>query len=355
VGNLYSISTEKTLLLQPFIKTLSHYEKHKGAVFLVKVIKEIRIALESYLVGSALQKFQYIRLNYCGLPVILKSAIHNFKIGGPSFVSLVLSILTVGRSAKFEKSPNYSTISDESTGNGDIPKHIYKSFVKHLCSRNNVKKFSIPYFKNYHFSVKSSPLGDNSMISMLVELVSLPADLKSIIYKVGGRDLKFRMEFIISNYRAIASSIPGYTECVEKLITCFGKQLGFITPVDIYDIKDKFFTCFLSQYVRKMVSFAEYEGKTRIIGLCDYWSQVALEPLASVFFDILFNIPQDQTFDQAKGCKKLTFHPLVTYYSFDLTAFTDRFPMTVVSSLVKYMYSEEYSQNVTHVLCGVPF
>lgn len=349
------ISSEEVSLLKPFIYTLGHYEKYKGKKFLIQVIKEVRIALENYSVGSSSRKeYRFIRLNYSGIPVILKSATHFFKTDKTGFRSLVLSFLTIGRTAIFKKSPDFRTIAGAQVGEIGIPTHIYFDFVSFLRQQLNITKFVIPTFENYHFSVKSSPLGDNSMESLLVELVSIPSNLREKIYQIGGKDLSFRMNFLLQNFRMIAEVLPGFQNCVDKLIKRFSSFKGFVQPVDIFDSKDVFYR-FLSQYIRKIVSFAEYEGKTRIIGLCDYWTQAALQPLASVFYKILHTLPTDQTFDQSDGCKELSFDNSKTYYSYDLTAFTDRFPFIVVSNLLSTMYGIEYSNNISYILRGFPF
>jgi len=178
---------------------LVHYEKHKGSKFLILVLKEVRVALEAYACGAEKPPCRYIRLNYVGIPLILKEATHGFKTGNTYFRSMVLSVLSVGRTAKFQKCPDYSTVTGCSTRTMDIPIDIYDSFVRHLASLTSKNINSIPYFGSFHFSVKASPLGDNCMESMMVEIVSLPPELLKAIYDVGGRDLKFRMNFIISN------------------------------------------------------------------------------------------------------------------------------------------------------------
>jgi len=350
-----NISSEEISSLMPFIYTLRHYEKHKGKKFLILVIKEVRIALENYFVDSSEKKtYKLIRLNYSGIPRLLKSAIHSVKTNKTGFRSFVLSFLTIGRTAIFKKSPDYSTIYSPMKGEIGIPTHIYFDFVSFLKNKLKIDKFVAPNFENYHFSVKSSPLGDNSMESLLVELASIPSDLRECIFKVGGKDLEFRMNFLSQNFRTIAEVLPGFQKCVDKLIRRFKSFKNFINPSDIFDIKDPFYG-FLSQFIRKLVSFAEYEGKTRIIGLCDYWSQAALEPLATTFFKILHTLPTDQTFDQSDGCKELSFHGSRTYYSYDLTAFTDRFPFEIISNLLSTMFGAKYSNNVSYILCGSPF
>jgi len=318
-------------------------------------MKEVRVHLENYFLGSDKKEHTLVKLRYCGIPVILGEAIHMLKEGKQALKVLVLSILTIGRSARFKKSPDFSTITDEKSCEVGIPKSTYINFNLYLKGKiNNKKRFTIPVFKHYHFSTKASPMGDNSFDSLILELITLPDELKEHIFHVGGRDLKFRINFLISNFYFIAKSLPNFQSVVEKLIKRHSTHDGFIHPADIYN-KDDSFYAFLSKYNRKLVSFAEYEGKTRIIGLVEYWSQTALEPIATLVFNVLRNIPQDQTFDQAEGCKELTFDIHKTYFSLDLKAFTDRFPMEIVSKLLSTMFNREYSESITYILCGTPF
>lgn len=107
------------------------------------------------------------------------------------------------------------------------------------------------------------------MEALLVELISLPKDLSDSIRKIGGNSLSYNMDFIISNYGMIARACPGYDHCISKLIKRFQKSYMFNDTFDPYNPSDPFFR-FLSDYVRQIVSFAEYEGKTRIIALVDY-------------------------------------------------------------------------------------
>jgi hypothetical protein len=49
---------------------------------------------------------------------------------------------------------------------------------------------------------------------------------------------------------------------------------------------------------RKLTSFADKEGKTRVIAILDYFSQSVLKPLHLYLFNFLKKIDQDCTFDQ---------------------------------------------------------
>lgn len=56
-------------------------------------------------------------------------------------------------------------------------------------------------------------------------------------------------------------------------------------------------------FVRKLSYFSDKEGKTRIIGILDYFSQTVLKKLHQYLFRILSRIPQDCTFEQSAFLK----------------------------------------------------
>jgi hypothetical protein len=85
--------------------------------------------------------------------------------------------------------------------------------------------------------------------------------------------------------------------------------------------------------VRRLVFFADKEGKTREVAILDYFSQTSLRPLHNYLFGALRKIPQDCTFDQTSYNDHLIGQE--PYYSIDLTAFTDRFPVALNHKLLK--------------------
>jgi hypothetical protein len=56
---------------------------------------------------------------------------------------------------------------------------------------------------------------------------------------------------------------------------------------------------------RRIVYFADKEGKTRVVALGDYFSQAALKRLHSYLFKVLRKIPQDMTFNQGAFVEKV--------------------------------------------------
>lgn len=83
---------------------------------------------------------------------------------------------------------------------------------------------------------------------------------------------------------------------------------------------------------RKLIYFSDSEGKTREVAIFDYFSQTSLVPLHKYLFKALKKIPQDFTFDQTGFMSSLS--TAEVFYSIDLTAFTDRFPIRVNKDLL---------------------
>lgn len=90
--------------------------------------------------------------------------------------------------------------------------------------------------------------------------------------------------------------------------------------------------------IGRISHFEEGGGKVRVIGVVDAWSQMALHPTHDHIYSILKRIEQDGTFNQTKPLhrlmEKVRLLPDQTVYSLDLSAATDRFPLsTQVSAL----------------------
>lgn len=88
-------------------------------------------------------------------------------------------------------------------------------------------------------------------------------------------------------------------------------------------------------YSRRITAISDVEGKTRVIGVLDYWSQTVLKPLHDKLMSLLRKIPQDCTFDQGSFLSKLRKpDDEEYYYSFDLTNATDRLPLELQKSVI---------------------
>jgi len=87
----------------------------------------------------------------------------------------------------------------------------------------------------------------------------------------------------------------------------------------------------------KLITFAEWGGKTRTVASVDYWTQIILTPLHETLFEVLKSIEMDATFDQraaSETVRKWTADEKSEIYSFDLTAATDRLPRELQAEIL---------------------
>jgi hypothetical protein len=69
-------------------------------------------------------------------------------------------------------------------------------------------------------------------------------------------------------------------------------------------------------------------GKARVVAITNWWIQLALKPLHNALFKLLKSIKEDGTFDQMKPFNKLLeSESEEKFFSFDLSAATDRLPI----------------------------
>lgn len=88
----------------------------------------------------------------------------------------------------------------------------------------------------------------------------------------------------------------------------------------------------------KLGFIPEPAAKIRVVAMVDSLTQMLLRPLHDAVFDMLKNISQDGTFDQERPARNLAKAMakagLKAYWSYDLSAATDRFPVSLQQALL---------------------
>jgi hypothetical protein len=105
--------------------------------------------------------------------------------------------------------------------------------------------------------------------------------------------------------------------------------------------------------IRRLTYFPDKEDKVRVVAILDYWSQTVLKPLHGYLFGVLRKIKQDCTFDQGSFLKKLD--GAEEYFSIDLTAATDRFPIALIEKVLGAKLPHDYMSHWHNVMVGFPF
>lgn len=162
-------------------------------------------------------------------------------------------------------------------------------------------------FTSYHFSTKTGPNGHATLTSLL-DLMSIPDNVLDAIKLLGGQRMRANIDLIFKLLPVIRQILPEFF---------FHKKVGtrgFLCSGVISDFPDR-------------------ENKVRVIAIGDYFSQTVLKPLHKYLFNVLKKIPQDCTFDQSAFLKTIgqSKEPIL---SADLSAATDRFPISVIEMVL---------------------
>lgn len=278
---------------------------HRGTIDTIKWIKLSRLCYTRYLAGQPFtqQPDPCISIKENGLPRcgLLTTLMESKEV---SVIRLVNTLLLISRLLPGTKDPDLSSVIAPSTSvNCELFHNEIKAVIK-----DKKWSFPIPLWNGVHLSTKAGP-NSQAMMGSLTDISLLTEEMLSAMSTLtGGKVIS-----VIENLRSL--SLPAWNKYFDI------KPKGLLSKLSI--VKDK-------------------EAKCRIIAIIDYWSQSSLRPLSLAIFSLLKKIKNDCTYDQSKFRACLPKHG--PYYSYDLTAATDRFPVEfqriVVAELVQ---NEEYA------------
>lgn len=322
---VYPINNCSPKATDTLIAHLQRVFETRGPVEGIKYSKSLRLALIHYLLGSG-QRVEGIAYTSNGVPKPVSKLLSKDGSNSPRFLAVLLTILTISRGIFLQSNPDIETITAPGKS-GDVT-YLFPYIVKFWRALGFRQLHNIPkgiMWSKFHYTSKNGPNGQALWTSIydLIILRDCYPELLQDIFFVGGERLKKVMSSII----ATLDLLPSWMKP--------GKKKGH------------------SSLIRKLVDFPDKEGKTRIIAILDYWSQTALRPFHSTLLRILTRIPQDRTFSQGD------FHTILkdakVYYSIDLTAATDRFPMHLIRKVLEGRFPKTYVDRWANIMCKYPF
>jgi len=107
------------------------------------------------------------------------------------------------------------------------------------------------------------------------------------------------------------------------------------------------------RHLGRLTAVYNVAGKSRIIGITNYWVQIVLFPLHRSIFSLLERIPHDGTFDQLAPLAHLKHGQ--EYRSYDLSAATDRIPLDVQIQALSAWTSPSIGSQWGRVISSIPF
>lgn len=261
-----------------------------------------------------------------GIPLILGDLIRFVRVRQYLVIAIIFTVLFSTRSLKIGKNPDTSSITQPCKGDvPDITKHM-GSFWRILGYRPAIHRTPRALRAGLDdFRTKSGPNGQ-ALTSSHLDLLAAPDSLIQSLSEMGG--MKFG-------------------SVIRKLKD--PRVDAFLRWAKVYPIPKG------RNSFRRLGYFADKENKVRVVGILDYFSQLALKPLHLYLTRALSKIRQDCTLDQGKHKELLLNKGSGKYFSIDLTAATDRFPITVIEQLLRKQLPERYVSAWKDVMVGYPF
>jgi hypothetical protein len=171
----------------------------------------------------------------------------------------------------------------------------------------------------FHFSGKASPSNVNSSTGILSDIYYLLAHEDSFVF------------YNIINYLNVVGTSWNTQVFLQRLND--GKAI--VERMNRVQSKSSMKNPFGQFAIKK-----EAAGKIRVFALVDSITQSVMKPLHLGLFKILRSLPNDGTFDQDASVTRCSVKAQEAgkAYSFDLSAATDRLPVSLTGSIIESLF-----------------
>jgi len=169
-----------------------------------------------------------------------------------------------------------------------------------------------------------------AMLVQAIQLVKNP--------KFGGLFLAFKDLAFVTGQDSLVTQITKLAGEANQIPEIFQRSVSVTSRIDRKRVTSKKLYSFLPPYLGRLGA-KEEPGKVRVFAMVDWWTQMLLRPIHLMLFGILKKIPQDATFDQDAGVQRgiQLLNSRGVAYSYDLSAATDRLPISIQALLIEYL------------------
>ncbi|UBZ25884.1 RNA-dependent RNA polymerase [Fusarium mangiferae mitovirus 5] len=331
------VPIDLSLLNKRIIEMYRDQSKRNNIRFVFTYLKEIYTLNNSLLSrGSYIPKCR-ISLDKSGRPRLIPIYIRDIYLDNRSVFVAVQTILGVHRLLKWWPKVSYDTIVKPFDGlSSTLQPWILHRAKRNLLSLKFGKHIHNKTSENFHLKLKpikglvlesSGPNGPKSWYSITTDAFAFYSEPVYLINL---------LRFYILN---------------KSYLILLGFILILVLGLPLY-----LFTYTSRPLIGKLGCVYNVSGKARVIAMSNYWLQIALYPLHKSIMDLLKDIPTDGTFDQLKPVKTLLENKDYndTYFSFDLSAATDRLPLDIQRDCLSLFVGEDYA-HLWYKLIKLPF
>lgn len=316
-----------TEYLKQFFKLTFHLLKQNGSLYTIRYLKICRLVITRYICGKRLYKVKEFVSIKDGFPArlyFLKPLVDDNIIS----LKILLTIMNISKTIKAKRGEEFpislDTITNPYKGKRyTIPAAFIKSFVKDTLGYKEIQHLKPLTSSDFYLSLKQGPHGPTILSVWHTLKYYKHKDIKNLMI-LAGKDFIEKLfgpfySFVMHNDVEIPMGPTPNEKKIKNQLTRGGEDLGRLAIIDAP------------------------EAKKRVIAIIDYYSQVCLKPLSDKILLLLNSgvLPADRTFTQSPYHK---WEGKGKFYSLDLTAATDRIPITLQTKLLNYIFGNEVGE-----------
>jgi len=301
-------------LLERVHAAVTLWIRTRGALETISMLKKHRVSIYRFL---ASKPFRYAGIRYfkCGLPSLLGTEIRDLMIAGDvGTIRAVLTIYQISRIIpgwkKIDLKPIYLPPRTEF-------RDLQEKFRLFLVDPKILPSKELTPWDDFHTTTRMGPNGP--------ALSTATFDFPHFMVRYS-HTLRY-----LGTWFHQVSHIAEYFHLWPSIVKPERKS----NPV-----------------LRRLSTVDDKEGKLRVIGICDYWTQTSLKPIHSHLLWVLSCWKSDLTVGQ-------DIQPFgdisQNYWSIDLTSATDRFPMALQSLVIERLFGKGIETAWRDLLVGEPF
>lgn len=340
---LQVIAGRVTPTLVKVIKTtlarVSSVANSQGIPGVVKYLKAVGISTAQAIAGYKTVQTPRVSTTNTGIPRLFPVQLRRMiRSGHTAAMRLAMTLSSLYRDLEYSSEPKLGSIVNPSTGDERLIKELAFYIPRFI------KLFVIARLPDGHTSLRESLVGKFRYFTIFK---SSPFALgKGVTAKLTGQ---VGVSFIATHPMVMIRSAMGLEPNILEALTVLADIVK--APMTegplawIRMIRNTFSAAGKTQYLfdtkgipsGKLGLKQEAAGKMRVFAMVDPWTQMILHPFHKAIFSVLRKWPMDGTFNQMRPLSRAW--RFSTLFSMDLTAATDRLPMSLQVLIFKSVFS----------------
>lgn len=331
------------------MRRFSAIRQHQGLTGLVKHLKVVTVVVQQILGGHIEKDLTSlgprISRSKGGFPRILPVEMRNgIRNGEIPMIKLILSLTNIYRVILYETPLKIQTIISPRRGSFQGEKRIVKFIPKFWASLAPTSTIGLQSLSSPDPFPMTTASPNSTTVNPHTELEIFESSThENSIFR--SRIALWRNSEIERSLLKFMSFLPqsySYNKIWMLTSQAIEGQLGRVLVNFVNNIKSWETFPKRTDYLGRLGTKIEPAGKVRVFAMVDCFTQWALRPLHRQIFSILRKIPMDGTFNQMKPLSRVPFGS-TSIYSFDLSAATDRLPVSLQEKLLAEVYTAEFA------------